>query len=74
MKNTLIFIFAVLLLLFGATIIRTENQRYALAHGLCPNLNQESVQEHNACLFLTKTRTHDAWHLYYALRETLQFP
>ncbi|MFY0308956.1 hypothetical protein ACFMBG_03525 [Leisingera sp. D0M16] len=74
MKNALIVIFAVLLLLFGATIIHTENQRYALAQGLCPNLYQESVQEHNACLFLAETRTHDSWHLYYALRETLQLP
>ncbi len=62
----------VLLVWFGATIIRLENQNYAMHLGMCGEFNPadfQSVMERNTCLEEVETRTSPLWHLYYALLD-----
>ena len=57
---------------FGATIVRLENQNYAMRIGMCGELNVadwESVMERSRCLEEVETRTSPLWHLYYALLD-----
>ncbi len=70
---SLVILLVVLLLWFGATIVRLENQNYAMATGLCDTFSElnladwESVMERSRCLEEVETRTSPLWHLYYAL-------
>ena len=60
----------VLLVWFGATIVRLENQNYAMRIGMCGEHNAadfESIMTRNRCLEEVETRTSALGHLYYAL-------
>ncbi len=62
----------VLLVWFGATIVRLENQNYAMLLGMCGEFSSENLQsviERNSCLEEVETRTSPLWHLYYALLD-----
>ena len=48
-------------------LVRVENQRYALLVGLCVDHSSGFVD--STCLRKVETRTHWAWHLYYALTD-----
>lgn len=58
-------ILAALLIWFCAALVRVENERYALAVGLC-KYDATSLQMFT-CLQHISTRTAWWWHLYYAL-------
>lgn len=64
--GVLLAVAVVLLVWFGAAIVRIENERYALALGMCRN--DVTKMADLGCLDRTQTRTHWLWHLYYALR------
>jgi hypothetical protein len=66
-KNVAIALLLVAVLYLGASLIKVENQRYALAVGLCRD--SKTGLTDNACLAKVETRTNPAWHLYYALRQ-----
>lgn len=57
---------AVLLLWFGSSLVRVENQRYALTVGMCSPRPPSPVPA-VACLEKVQTRTGWWWHIYYAL-------
>lgn len=57
-------VLAVLCLSLGAALVRVENERYALALGMCRD-KLGLVDE--PCLAGTETRTSWTWHLFYAL-------
>lgn len=68
----LVILLMVLLVWFGATIVRLENQNYAMQLGLCGEVNAadfQSVLERSRCLEEIETRTSPLWHLYYALLD-----
>ena len=55
---------AALVIWLGSSLVRVENERYALSVGMCwGKLGVADLQ----CLSAVQTRTHWAWHLYYAL-------
>ncbi len=63
---------AVLLVWFGTTIMRLENQNYAMRIGMCGEHNPadfQSIMERDKCLEEVETRTSPLWHLYYALLD-----
>jgi len=59
-------VLVVLLIWFGAALVRVENERYALATGLCKY--DATSLEMFTCLQRTSTRTGWWWHLYHALQ------
>ena len=61
-----------LVLWFGATIVRLENENYAMRIGMCGEHNPadfESIMTRNRCLEEVETRTSPVWHLFYALTD-----
>lgn len=62
-KNAVILLLLLLAVWLGLALARVENQRYALAVGMCRNTDF-------ACLDKVETRTSKGWHIYYALTET----
>lgn len=66
-KNITIFLLLFVVVYLGASLIKVENQRYALAVGLCRD--SKTGLTDNACLAKVETRTNPAWHLYYALTQ-----
>jgi hypothetical protein len=60
-------VLSALLVWFGATIVRVENQRYALSLGMCQS-DPLKVLAKAECLKSIETRTGWWWHLGYALR------
>lgn len=66
-KNILIAALGALVLWESRTIIRIENQRYAMAVGLCRNTADPTLPSDTNCLASVQTRTSWAWHLYYGL-------
>jgi hypothetical protein len=59
-----------LLVWFGVSIIRIENQRYALELEMCGNLDaaiSQSIIERQRCLETIQTRTNSFYHLIYGL-------
>lgn len=56
---------AILIVWLGASLVRVENQRYALLGGMC---RDASGAVDGACLQKVETRTAWWWHLLYALR------
>jgi hypothetical protein len=64
MKNAVIVILLLLLVWFGAALIRVENERYALFVGVCKQANGLTDF---TCLRTVETRTSHVWHIYYAL-------
>ncbi len=49
------------------TIIRLENERYALEIGMCPPMSTPKYLSNPNCLKTIQTRTSPLWHLAYAL-------
>ncbi len=70
-KTTIIVVALGLLVWFAATIVRLENESYALQLGLCGGVESgadwEAVKERYRCLDKVETRTSPLWHLLYAL-------
>ena len=54
---------------FGMTIAKLENENYALRLGMCPTEAGNPPSEQFKCLRTVETRTSIWWHLYYALTE-----
>lgn len=65
-KNVIIIALLVLVIWFGAVIVRIENERYALSIGACGPTPATELPD---CARFP-TRTHWWWHLYYALTST----
>jgi hypothetical protein len=70
-KAPLIIIGVLLLVIvyMARTIVRIENQRYALSIGMCGNKTNRELPPDPECLRTVQTRTHWTWHLYYALLD-----
>ena len=60
-------VLAVLLLCVCASLVRVENQRYALTLGMCAPRPPIPVPD-LVCLERVETRTGWWWHLYYAMK------
>lgn len=58
----------VLLIWVSSALVLVENERYALAVGMCKS-DPVSLMSLPNCLAKTQTRTGWWWHLYYALLE-----
>jgi hypothetical protein len=58
---------AVMLLWVSASLVRVENQRYALTTGMCAPRPPHPVPD-MTCLERVETRTGWWWHLYYAMK------
>ena len=65
MKNLIIVVLAALLMWFGTTLVRVENERYALLLDMCHPTNNEPVLGPD-CEGV-ETRSSWTWHLAYAL-------
>lgn len=61
---TLIALLAALLFWFGTALVRVENERYALAVGMC---SYELTKPTAPCTDKVQTRTHWMWHIAAAL-------
>lgn len=66
-KNIAIVLLLFVVLYLAALLIKVENQRYALAVGLCSD-SKTGLTDY-ACLAKVETRTNPAWHLYYAAKK-----
>lgn len=67
-KNVVICFLIVMILWLAISLVRVENQRYALSLGMCadppwPIPNRQ-------CLRQVETRTSPLWHLFYALTDS----
>jgi hypothetical protein len=58
-------ILLVMVIWLAASLVRVENQRYALQTGLCRD--SQGLTDFK-CLEAVQTRTGWLWHLFYALR------
>lgn len=54
-------------IVLAATLVKVENQRYALQAGMCRDATTSQVDV--KCLGTVQTRTGWWWHLYYALSD-----
>lgn len=63
-KNIALFILSALLLWTTVSLIRVENQRYAMMVGMC---RDKTGGWNYKCLSQVETRTGWWWHLYYGL-------
>ena len=61
-------VLTVLLIWVTSALARVDNERYALATGLCKP-DPSSLTSLRACLSTVETRTAWYWHVYYALTE-----
>lgn len=66
-KNLIIAVLSLALLWFGASLIRVENQRYALELEMCGTLSPENSVKRFECLETIETRTGPFYHLLYGL-------
>jgi hypothetical protein len=69
-KNATIVVLAALVLWFGISLARVENERYALELGMCGEFKPEepkSLTERRRCLDQVQTRTNALYNLAYAL-------
>ena len=70
MKNALIVILFALLLWFGLSLARVENQRHALWLGTCPAHDPtqlETLTKREECLDKVQTRTSSLYNVAYGL-------
>ena len=70
MKNALILFLAALLVWFGLSLARVENQRYALWLGTCPqhdSAQPETLANREECLAEAQTRTNPLYNVAYGL-------
>jgi hypothetical protein len=62
---------SILLVWFGAAIVRLENHHYAVQVGMCDQYDEAgniaARADRDDCLNHTQTRTHSLWHLLYGL-------
>jgi hypothetical protein len=65
-KNIIIGGLLAVTVFLGATVVRVENERYALLVGVCDKA-ADKVKEQYECLQAVQTRTSPLWHLWYAL-------
>ena len=71
MKNTAIVALVVILVWFGMTIVRLENQRYAMELGICGNFDPghpQSLVARAKCLETVQTRISAVYNLVYGLK------
>lgn len=74
-RNLLILLLLVVTIVLGTSLVRVENQRYALWLGMCPNMRQSLAalaandQDAFDCTKTVQTRTAWWWHLYYAITD-----
>ena len=68
-KNVIIGALLALIVLLGITVVRVENQRYAMQVGMCPSTPPLSGFN-SRCLAKTETRTGWWWHIAYAVKDT----
>ncbi len=64
-EKIIILTLSLLLVWFGATIVRLENYHYAVQTGFCIDA---SIEQRDSCLNKTETRTSSLWHLLYGLQ------
>ena len=67
-KNLLIAVLLAVVLVLAITLVRVENQRYAMSLGMCAAADAAKLPDMN-CLRQTTTRTGWWWHLYYAVTD-----
>lgn len=68
-ERIIIAVLLILLIWFGAAIVRLENYHYASQTGFCRELNvDEKLSERENCLNSVQTRTSFVLHLFYGLR------
>lgn len=76
MRNVLIVFLLIVVVMLGRTLVRVENERYALWLGMCPNLNETlgavraGARDPWKCVKAVETRTGWWWHLYYAISNS----
>lgn len=68
MKNLTILVLVGIIVFMGYRIVHIENQRYALLLGMCDRKDGLQLPDFD-CLSKVETRTHWAWHLWYALGD-----
>jgi hypothetical protein len=68
-----VMVLTALLVWLGSTIVRLENENYALRLNMCP-WNPARPVERSECLKTVETRTSPLWHLYYALIDRTSAP
>jgi hypothetical protein len=66
-KNVAIVFLIAVIVYLSLIIIRVENERYALFLSMCRN--ELALPVYLECLKKVQTRTHWAWHLFYALTD-----
>lgn len=66
-KNIIILALSLLLVWFGVSLVRVENQRYALLLESCGNWTPEDSVKRIECLENIETRTGPIYHLIYGL-------
>lgn len=66
-EKIIIVVLGLLIVWFGATIVRLENYHYAIQVGFCQEYHLPDKGEHDACLNGKKTRTSWVFHLLYGL-------
>ena len=68
MKKRIDLLLAALVIVWlSVTLVKVENQRYALQVGMCREANTRLTDF--KCLETVQTRTGWWWHLFYALRD-----
>jgi hypothetical protein len=65
-KNIVIGAMLLAIIFLSASLVRIENQRYALSMGMCP-ASVVGLPPNMACIAKTETRVGWWWHLYYAV-------
>ena len=56
----------------GAAVVRLENYRYANSLGFCSQYSLKDpidLHRREECLNKVQTRTHAAWHIFYAVKD-----
>lgn len=64
-KNIALLICASLLILLITSLVRVENERYALSIGMC--IHPQLLNADNQCLVNVQTRNGWWWHVFYAI-------
>jgi hypothetical protein len=67
-KNIVIAGLCVVLIWFGAAIVRLENYRYASNLGMCGNYDPLTAVKRERCLEHARTRTNPIYNLLYGLK------
>ena len=68
-KNVAIVVLAIAALILGASLVRVENQRYAMSIGMCATKEPPRLPDWK-CLSHVETRTSWWWHIFYAVMDT----